>query len=1583
MAIKINTAYGERLTSSMLNEKISGIVGENEKVNGFDVSINTSTSVAITPGRAYVNGCSIEETSNTNVSLDEKVLSNDGVAYIVLSYTHTTQQVEFSCVTEVTSNMAKLATLTIENGAITELINHEHINTLNTVVGASADIEAQKIRDAIPSGFVEMGQLDYDYMLNHENEVKIGSKSVAYINGYRVEIPANIIINIGKAPEKELREDLLFLEAWKDSDFAKNGKLKWRIRHVADVDFNNTSFADGLAYQGGALASSLYTRLAFPQGGNIIPLSHSDYINDNERFTGIFRTASLSTYDWQKTPYSDDKGLFISKLSKNKTLDGYVYAIPMFRLYRKPSCGKSMPFEYSKINPKVDYSKFVKLMKEEKVERVITENIKGRSLINLSQGLGIIGCPMNTSIYHLKFDSALLENCKQLTLIKRSKGVVHLEITGEGSATNMFVLESEPNTKKLLTVTNEISFGRFRFYRADSDYDNIYNSKGARGLLDDIVILEGDWTNKEIPAFFTGHKSLGEDDGNLITVKNGILSDDTYDINDGNQKLTTVPQVTYVLSKNTIIPKIQANVKRGEEVIKSLNELGTKLTTDGTEEIEFIKIKGRTIQNCYPIIATDSFNHLHGTVSNGYVTLQGSANYQNAFIPMTKCLIKPNTTYTMVVNVIENTLIKDFILASNNPTDVFKKSETKVLKGKTGTHKFLVTSAEQLEGERYGLRSFLSENETGKIKFKVMLLEGNYTSVDFNIPYIEGIVGVGDQCDNDKYRIEVVAINNNLCSAKTVSQDWLLGTFDTYISDNTNGYHSCEAFAIPHLANKRVYAGLIREGIGIRDEVAFAVVFDKNKVQIGSRFGISKQGYILPSNAYYIRLMTYVGNTLTYIDKDIYYLGLEPLIARKAYAPYQDKRVQLTLNEPLMSLPNGVYDEIVGNKVIRRIGKVILDGSENWSTNHNQHATLKWHSLDNHITLKGDNDSSARHIICDKLTVSDANLYHVEIQGIFLEKTREGSSRIQINSTESDIRAWLKRNPVTFYYELANPTEEYLENVYEKESIKTYQLDAPLRSLPNGVKDEIKDGVLIRRCKEVIFDGSDDEGWMALDSTNPKDNHLILCKTSPSNVKANNGNPAGILANNIISKYTWHIDAEGVWIDGNGNTYVSVAKTRLTPIDKSGFTKWLSKNPLRVICELISPIETILTEITPQTANFSLQRQFAEGNWLRELPNGVRDTIENGKVKRKVKKVTLNGTEAWREHTAAPNQVDTIAFYLADGSVLGASSKDVQIISSLLDGKSSSSYNNADTEGIAIGNTSAYAYIVKIKRSKISPVDAEGFKAWLTKNPITCLVALANPTDETLTDKNCLPYPCHDFNTYCGSMYVGDGRNCIVSDNKMPSEDSVVIETDFRKIEGGARVGDCKYKKCDDGYDTSYISGSGKNLLDTSIDNILNTDYFLHYNYTKLDNGFRISNKVANPYSSFRFRVHLKAGVSYRVEYNKTGDHSFVDLKTLKLGYIRNLGNGTVFTVDATGYYSVNFYCTGQSPTIATATFTNVSIVEGESSIPFEPYIKTKKYLEGIEENDIEDLRHQVSLTGFNYDDILQKSFDKLLRGEL
>ena len=51
--------------------------------------------------------------------------------------------------------------------------------------------------------------------------------------------------------------------------------------------------------------------------------------------------------------------------------------------------------------------------------------------------------------------------------------------------------------------------------------------------------------------------------------------------------------------------------------------------------------------------------------------------------------------------------------------------------------------------------------------------------------------------------------------------------------------------------------------------------------------------------------------------------------------------------------------------------------------------------------------------------------------------------------------------------------------------------------------------------------------------------------------------------------------------------------------------------------------------------------------------------------------------------------------------------------------------------------------------------------------------------------------------------------------------------------------------------------------------------------------------------------------------------------------------------------------------------------------IDFEMGISDYVSFENIGENDINDLRHLTSLTGFNYSEILEKNFNKILKGEL
>ena len=57
---------------------------------------------------------------------------------------------------------------------------------------------------------------------------------------------------------------------------------------------------------------------------------------------------------------------------------------------------------------------------------------------------------------------------------------------------------------------------------------------------------------------------------------------------------------------------------------------------------------------------------------------------------------------------------------------------------------------------------------------------------------------------------------------------------------------------------------------------------------------------------------------------------IEKANVKNSFTEGLSHKTEILLDEPLRSLPNGVCDEIVDNQLIRRVGKVVLNGSEDW-----------------------------------------------------------------------------------------------------------------------------------------------------------------------------------------------------------------------------------------------------------------------------------------------------------------------------------------------------------------------------------------------------------------------------------------------------------------------------------------------------------------------------------------------------------------------------------------------------------------------------------------------------------------------------
>ncbi|ALB46203.1 hypothetical protein [Clostridium beijerinckii] len=210
----------------------------------------------------------------------------------------------------------------IQQGIPVSAKNLNNIENQLVILSAKENTLAELIRETIPSGFTTLSDLDYSYMATNPNSIKLIADSIAFVNGYKVVIPAGTIIQLDVPPTSGSRDDLIFLECWKQQD--ANGSVSWnyRIRVVDGVDFNK--YPEGLKHYGQSWDTAITVQGALPS-----PIATPTFYN--------------TFCDYKENGIPSDIGLFKNvSTSAGVSIDGYVYAIPMFRVHRRNSGGYSV-----------------------------------------------------------------------------------------------------------------------------------------------------------------------------------------------------------------------------------------------------------------------------------------------------------------------------------------------------------------------------------------------------------------------------------------------------------------------------------------------------------------------------------------------------------------------------------------------------------------------------------------------------------------------------------------------------------------------------------------------------------------------------------------------------------------------------------------------------------------------------------------------------------------------------------------------------------------------------------------------------------------------------------------------------------------------------------------------------------------------------------------------------------------------------------------------------------------------------------------------------------------------------------------
>lgn len=156
---------------------------------------------------------------------------------------------------------------------------------------------------------------------------------------------------------------------------------------------------------------------------------------------------------------------------------------------------------------------------------LVDVSCEGNTLVNLSPNTFEIGCPNEESTTTFWFSGEYINN----SLFKPNTEYSVIFYNKHPEVVRVYFHLGEPRTKDL--VNNMAVFTTPSTITTDKDIIHFYtNNNLSKQQIEQsnmkVVILEGDWTNKEIPPYFEGMKSVGQDDENGHKIE--ILSQSSY-----------------------------------------------------------------------------------------------------------------------------------------------------------------------------------------------------------------------------------------------------------------------------------------------------------------------------------------------------------------------------------------------------------------------------------------------------------------------------------------------------------------------------------------------------------------------------------------------------------------------------------------------------------------------------------------------------------------------------------------------------------------------------------------------------------------------------------------------------------------------------------------------------------------------------------------------------------------------------------------------------------------------------------------------------------------------------------------------
>lgn len=479
--------------------------------------------------------------------------------------------------------------------------------------------------------------------------------------------------------------------------------------------------------------------------------------------------------------------------------------------------------------------------------------------------------------------------------------------------------------------------------------------------VNSLIILEGDYTNKPIPEYFTGMKSSFED---------------------------------------KLVP-----------------------------------------ENLYKFSSRDDFYSLDGgtTLDGEYIKMTANSGYQNAMLkPL--ATIKPSTTYTIIVDVVENTLNSKLVITApvkEKDVQLFTTQTFQIDAGKTGIFTQMATTSNDLSGCIRCLVNYLDKtNTTGSIKYRIMVVEGDYTKYDFT-DY--------DSTKGGKYKVDYKVTGKNKWNGAGNTMDkYTLGLFQEsyqgrYIKvgkPNTNYVLSVTDPIIP--SGHWVVINAINPTTGALSQAM-------NICKTGQNSNNDVRNIVVSSDSNgFVRLSIYTYGYTEEHWKVVQNLKfqIEEGDTATTYEPYKEYTKTLYLNTPLLE---GDTIEQSGNDIVHvhRYGsttnKHLIPKYIDLSDTNNYRSDTSCACLFNFKNSTYSKPRADTIVYCDKLPFQKMSWSNTNIDSAIctVNSSYDFSIRLPLSVTGitaqdskdeciEKFKTWNDNNLINIVYELATPKKEVI-----------------------------------------------------------------------------------------------------------------------------------------------------------------------------------------------------------------------------------------------------------------------------------------------------------------------------------------------------------------------------------------------------------------------------------------------------------------------------------------------------------------------------------------------------------------------------